>query len=181
MDCLRLAVQAPSASDSQNWQWIFVDDRAKKAAIAEVYRANRAAIDAHSDSSVDTEKPSRIARSGAHLVEHMQDAPFLLIPCQKGRAEKGPTGMGATFWASVIPATWSFCLALRSRGLGTCWTTLHLFGGCEKKVADILDLPYDEYSQVGLLPIAYTKGTDFKPAQRLAPELVSHWNSWHPR
>lgn len=180
MDCLKLAVQAPSASDSQDWQWIFVDDPAKKAAIAEVYRANRAAIDAHSDSSMDTETPSRIARSGAHLVEHMHEAPFLLIPCQKGRVEKGPTGMGATFWASVIPATWSFCLALRSRGLGTCWTTLHLFGGGEKKVADILGIPYDEYSQVGLFPIAYTKGTDFKPADRLSPDRVSHWNSWHP-
>ncbi|KRD14378.1 nitroreductase [Mycobacterium sp. Root265] len=178
MDCLRLAVQAPSASDSQDWEWIFVDDPAKKAAIADVYRANRAAIDAHS-ASVDTnETPTRIARSGSHLVDHMQDAPFLLIPCQKGRAERGPAGMGATFWASVIPATWSFCLALRSRGLGTCWTTLHLFGGGEKKVAEILGVPYDEYSQVGLFPIAYTKGTDFKPAARLPPEHVSHWNSW---
>lgn len=181
MDCLRLAVQAPSASDSQDWQWIFVDDPAKKAAIADVYRANRAAIDAHSTSFGATETPSRTAKSGAYLVDHMQDAPVLLIPCQRGRSEKGPTGTGATFWASVIPATWSFCLALRSRGLGTCWTTLHLFGGGEKKVADILGLPYDEYSQVGLFPIAYTKGTDFRPANRLPPESVSHWNQWDSR
>lgn len=180
MDCLRLAVQAPSASDSQDWQWVFVDDPVKKAAIADVYRANRAAIDAHTATAGETETLSRIAQSGAHLVEHMQDAPFLLIPCQRGRSEKSPSGMGATFWASVIPATWSFCLALRSRGLGTCWTTLHLFGGGEKKVADILGIPHDEYSQVGLFPIAYTKGTDFAPADRTPPERVSHWNQWIP-
>jgi nitroreductase len=181
MDCLRLAVQAPTASDAQNWHWVFVDDPEKKAAIADVYRANRAAADAYAASrpnAAAAEKPSRIAKSGAYLVEHMQDAPFLLIPLQRGRADKGPSGTGATFWASVMPAAWSFCLALRSRGLGTCWTTLHLFGGGEQKVAEILDIPFDEYSQVGLFPIAYTKGTDFKPANRVSPELVSHWNGW---
>lgn len=181
LECLRLAVQAPTASDAQNWRWVFVDEPAKKTAIAEVYRANRAAADAYLASQPTSEvaaKSSRIAKSGAHLVEHMQDAPYLLIPCQQGRAEKGPTGLGATFWASVIPATWSFCLALRSRGLGTCWTTLHLFGGGEKKVAEILGIPYDQYSQVGLFPIAYTKGTDFKPADRVPAEHVCHWNGW---
>jgi nitroreductase len=181
MDCLRLAVQAPTASAAQNWRWVLVDDATKKAAIAEVYRANRAAADAYAATQAKndaTQKSSRLAKSGTHLVEHMQDAPYLLIPCQKGRAEKGPTGVGATFWASIIPATWSFCLALRSRGLGTCWTTLHLFGGGEQEVADILGIPYDEYSQVGLFPIAYTKGTDFKPAARVPPEEIVHWNSW---
>src|SRR6478609_2258881 len=122
-----------------------------------------------------------MAASGAHLVAHLQDAPFLLIPCLQGRVDRSTSAMSATFWASVMPAVWSFCLALRSRGLGTCWTTLHLFGGGEKKVADILGLPYDEYSQVGLFPIAYTKGTDFRPANRLPPESVSHWNQWDSR
>ena len=182
LDCLRLAVQAPTASNTQNWRWMFVDDPEKKAAIAEVYRTNRAAADAyiaqqpHGDV---TEHPSRTAESGAYLVEHIQDAPYLLIPCQKGRAEKGPPGIGATFWASVMPATWSFCLALRSRGLGTCWTTLHLFGGGEQKVAEILGIPFEEYSQVGLFPVAYTKETDFKPADRVPPERISCWNAWH--
>lgn len=88
--------------------------------------------------------------------------------------------MSATFWASVMPAAWSFCLALRSRGLGTCWTTLHLFGNGERAVAELLNIPYDEYSQVGMFPIAYTKGVDFKPARRLGPEDVTHWNCWSP-
>lgn len=180
MDCLWLAVQAPTASDAQGWRWMFVEDPEKKAAIADVYRKNRAAVDAHTTSQQNAaeSKPSRIAKSGAYLVEHMQDAPVLMIPCQQGRADKGPPGLGATFWASVLPATWSFCLALRSRGLGTCWTTLHLFGGGEKSVAEILGIPHDEYSQVGMFPIAYTKGTDFHPATRITPELLSHWDRW---
>jgi nitroreductase len=85
---------------------------------------------------------------------------------------------GAAYWASLHPAVWSFCLALRSRGLGTCWTTLHLISGGEQKVAELLGIPYDKYSQGGLFPIAYTKGTDFKPAKRLPAEQLTHWNTW---
>ena len=119
-----------------------------------------------------------MAASGAHLVAHLQDAPFLLIPCLQGRVDRSTSAMSATFWASVMPAVWSFCLALRSRGLGTCWTTLHLFGNGERTAADLLNFPYDDYSQVGIFPITYTKGVDFKPARRLFPEQVTHWNGW---
>ena len=38
--------------------------------------------------------------------------------------------------------------------------------------------PYDKYSQGGLFPIAYTKGTDFRPAKRLPAEHLTHWDSW---
>ena len=78
----------------------------------------------------------------------------------------------------AVSGGWSFCLALRSRGLGSCWTTLHLLGDGEEKVADVLGIPYDKYSQAGLFPIAYTKGTDFRPAKRLPAESLTHWNTW---
>ena len=123
-------------------------------------------------------RAARMAGSGAHLAAHLQDAPVLLIPCMRGRIDHGASAMSATFWASVMPAVWSFCLALRSRGMGTCWTTLHLFGKGERAASDVLGIPFDEYSQVGLFPIAYTKGVDFKPARRRAPEDVTHWNDW---
>ena len=104
--------------------------------------------------------------SASYLAEHMHEAPVLMIPCIEGREDKQPLG-GVSFWASLFPAVWSFCLALRSRGLGSCWTTLHLVRGGEEKVADILGIPFEKYSQGGLFPIAYTKGTEFKPAKRL--------------
>jgi nitroreductase len=69
-------------------------------------------------------------------------------------------------------------LALRSRGLGSAWTTLHLVGDGEKLAAELLGIPFDKYSQGGLFPIAYTKGTDFRPAKRLPAEQVAHWNTW---
>ena len=62
-----------------------------------------------------------------------------------------------------MPAIWSFALALRSRGLGSVWTTLHL--AYEREVAELLGIP-DNVTQVALLPVAYTIGQDFKPAAR---------------
>ncbi|MFC7672294.1 nitroreductase family protein [Mycolicibacterium sp. GCM10028919] len=179
-ECLTLALQAPSASGTQGWRWVFVEDPEKKRALADVYRANLAGSNrnAAGKASDQTPQQARMAASGAHLVAHLQDAPFLLIPCLEGRVDRKSSAMSATFWASVMPAVWSFCLALRSRGLGTCWTTLHLFGNGERAAADVLDIPYDDYSQVGMFPIAYTKGVDFKPARRLEPERVTHWNGW---
>ncbi len=86
--------------------------------------------------------------------------------------------MQASYWGSLLPAVWSFMLALRSRGLGSAWTTLHLIGDGEKQAADLLGIPFEEYSQGGLFPIAYTKGTDFKPAKRLPAEQLTHWDTW---
>jgi nitroreductase len=176
-ECLRLALQAPNASGTQGWRWVFIDDPAKKRALAEIYRANLAGAHRRTAPNQSAQQ-ARMAASGAHLAAHLQDAPFLLIPCLQGRVDRSTSATSATFWASVMPAAWSFCLALRSRGLGTSWTTLHLFGDGERAAAEVLNIPYDEYSQVGMLPIAYTKGVDFKPAQRLSPEVVTHWNGW---
>jgi len=180
-ECLTLALQAPSASGAQGWRWVFVEDPEKKRALAEIYRANLAGAARQSggrEASGQSPRQARMAASGAHLVAHLQDAPFLLIPCLRGRVDRSTSAMSATFWASIMPAVWSFCLALRSRGLGTCWTTLHLFGNGERAAAEVLGIPYDDYSQMGMFPIAYTKGVDFKPARRRAPEQVTRWNGW---
>ena len=88
------------------------------------------------------------------------------------------SGMMLWIWASLMPAIWSFCLALRSRGLGTCWTTLHLLGDGERRAAEVVGMPYPQYSQAGLFPIAYTRGTDFRPAKRLAVEQITHFDHW---
>ena len=102
----------------------------------------------------------------------------MLIPCLEGRPDGAPAGMSASFWGSLLPAVWSFMLALRSRGLGSAWTTLHLLGDGEKQAAELLGIPFDKYSQAGLFPIAYTKGTDFRRATRLPAQEVTHWDSW---
>ncbi|MFV8231882.1 nitroreductase family protein [Mycolicibacterium fortuitum] len=181
MECLDLALQAPTGSNAQDWQWVFVEDPAKKKALADIYRSN-------ANPYLDQPKPQRgdirdeqigaVMNSAKYLAENFEKAPVLLIPCLKGRPDGAPAGMSASFWGSLLPAVWSFMLALRSRGLGSAWTTLHLLGEGEKQAAELLGIPFDGYSQAGLFPVAYTVGTDFKKAKRLPAEQFSHWDSW---
>ena len=76
----------------------------------------------------------------------------------------------------ILPAAWSFMLAARARGLGTCWTTLHL--RYEKEAAEVLGIPFDQVTQALLTPVAFTKGTDFKSAASPDPMSIIHLNSW---
>jgi nitroreductase len=102
----------------------------------------------------------------------MGEVPTLVIAANRGANRAAAVaGMG-----NVLPAAWSFMLAARARGLGTSWTAMHL--ARERDVAEILDIPYDTVAQAVLTPLAYTKGTDFKPALRPEPDAVIHWDTW---
>ena len=181
LECLDLALQAPTGSNAQGWQWVFVDDPEKKKAIADIYRHNATPyLDAPKPEFGDVRDEQRplVTSSAKFLNEHLHEVPVMMIPCLQGRPDGEPAGKSASFWGSLLPAAWSFMLALRSRGLGSAWTTLHLIGKGEKLTAEVLGIPFDEYSQGGLFPIAYTKGTDFRRAKRLPAEEFAHWNTW---
>jgi nitroreductase len=182
LECLELAVQAPTGSNAQGWQWVFVEDSDKKKAIADIYRTNfdmyrQMAEPEYADGDTRGERRQLVVSSAEYLAEHMHEAPWLLVPCLEGRVDEAPE-LSSSFWGSLLPAAWSYMLALRSRGLGSAYTTLHLLGEGEKQAADILGIPFEKYSQGGLFPIAYTKGTDFRRANRLPAEQFTHWNSW---
>ena len=177
LECIEIAHQAPTGSNSQGWRWLFVDDPEKKKALAEMYRAtfypyindpNRPQADAQGE---------RVRDSATYLADVLDQVPVLLVPLIQGRLDKGlPTFAQASSWGSILPAVWSFMLALRERGLGSAWTTLHL--PQERAAAELLGIPFDEYTQAGLFPIAYTKGTDFKKASRPPVDGYVRWNSW---
>ena len=107
---------------------------------------------------------------------HADRCPALLVPLFRGRTERAGVFLQASLWGSILQPTWSFFLALRARGLGSAWTTGHLFR--EKQMAELLGVPIDLYTQVGLFPIAYTLGTDFKPAYRKPVSEVVGWNQF---
>jgi len=174
-ECLELAQQAPTASFSQNWHFVVVTDAAKRAALGELWR--QVAIPYLERGGGP--RQGQMARIGAgvvHLAEHIQDVPVHVIPCVQGRYEGKPNPLVASMYGSIVPAAWSFMLAARSRGLGSVWTTFHLMH--EREAAEILGIPYDEVTQVALIPVAYTKGTDFKPGTRKPLDTMVHWDSW---
>jgi nitroreductase len=179
-ECIEIGVQAPSGSNRQAWQWVPVDDADTKLHLAELYREvfddyqPRSA--GYTDGDTRAERRSAVTASAVHLRDHLHEVPVLLVVYQEGRIEELPLGSHPGFWGSVVPAIWSFMLALRARGLGSAWTTMTCRR--EPQVAEVLGVPHDKYTQVGLFPVAYTIGTEFKPAARLDPASVIHWNRW---
>ena len=129
-----------------------------------------------SDQTSDQTK--RVLDSAEYLAGVMGDAPVLVIPCIKGRLDDAAPALAASFYGSILPAVWSFQLALRSRGLGSCFTTLHL--AHEAEARELLAIP-DDVTQVALLPVAYTVGDDFSPARRGPVENITYWNRWPDR
>lgn len=176
VDCLKLAVQAPTGSNEQGWRWLVVTDPEKRRELARMYsEGGRGYLESAAGREMN-EQTRRVYESALFLTDILDRVPVHVIPCIKGRAESSMNILSASTYGSIIPAAWSFMLALRSRGLGSAWTTLHLFK--EQEAAELLGVPYDEFTQVALLPVAYTVGTDFKPAARPPIENITYWDSW---
>jgi nitroreductase len=173
-ECLYLAQQAPTASYSQNWHFVVVTDAEKRAALGELWR--EVAYPYLSRGGERTGQLARIGDAVVHLAEHIHEVPVHVIPCVMGRYEGKPNPLVASMFGSIIPAAWSFMLAARSRGLGTVWTTFHLMH--ERKAAEILGIPFEDVTQVALIPVAYTIGTDFRPGTRRSLDTMVHWDQW---
>jgi nitroreductase len=175
VECLRIAVQAPTASNAQNWRWLVVTDPAKRTELARIYREGGAEYLRAAASNEMDEQTRRVYESAIYLTDVLDRVPVHVIPCLQGRADNAPNVMSAPMYGSIMQAAWSLMLALRSRGLGSAWTTLHLFK--ENEAAQLLGIPPD-VTQVALIPVGYTKGGNFKPARRPPVEQITFWNSW---
>ncbi len=174
LDCIGIAQQAPTAENSQTWRWLVVTDPIARRALGAIYSRGRDFITSLAQGA---DAPTRrVYDSAAWLADHLAEVPVHVLPCIAGR----PTGdfsavTYASCYGSIFPAVWNFQLALRARGLGSTLTTMHLVW--EQEVADLLGIPSDVL-QVGLLPVAYTKGPTFRPADRPPPDSITHFDRW---
>jgi nitroreductase len=178
LECVRLSVQAPTASNGQTWRWMIVTDAKKRAALAELYGSTaRPYLEAGARGEYSPDLQTvRVYQSALYLLDTLARVPVHVIPCIEGRTGTADNMSGVSFYGSIMQAAWSFMLALRARGLGSVWTTLHL--SREREAAELLGIPYESVSQVALLPVAYTVGTDFKPAKRGPVEEITFWDEW---
>jgi nitroreductase len=188
-ECLELALQAPSGSNAQGWHFVVVSDAAKRRRIGELYekafdayRAMPYSAHALAEHAEGPERPvmEGVMRSAEALAASLARVPVHVIPCVLGRTDQatGPMGLlaQASLFGSVLPATWSFMLAARARGLGTAWTTLHLVH--EKEIAGLLGIPFEQVMQVALIPVAHVKGEPFRRAKRRPLASVLHVDRW---
>jgi nitroreductase len=178
-EALEVALQAPSGSNAQTWHWIVVTDPDKRAAIAELYARSFARYrETRGRDYADPQRrkvQERVSSSADYLAEHMAEVPVLVIGAIYAGGEEFPPGSQAGLWGSLLPAAWSLQLALRARGLGSAWTTLHL--AYEREIAELLGIPRAVRQGV-LLPVAYTVGTEFRPAHRAPLDEVLHVDGW---
>ncbi|QBD80589.1 nitroreductase family protein [Ktedonosporobacter rubrisoli] len=182
-ECLELALQAPTTSSGKKAHFVVVTASSQREALAALYRRSAANYIQRRDqiqaAITDEKEAKKLAASFAsaqYLIEHLHEIPVHVIACIEGRAVNLSAVEEATHWSAILPAVWSFMLAARSRGLGTVLTTLHL--DFEQEAAEVLNIPYEQIMQVALIPVAYTLGTNFKPAARQPLESVLHWDCW---
>jgi nitroreductase len=182
---IEIAMQAPTGSNAQTWHFVVVTDAEKRAGIARFYKQAFEAYRSIAESAPQlqegdprSQQTRRIVDSASYLVEHLHEVPVHIIAAIEGRVEHAPVVMQASVYGSILPAVWSLMLALRARGLGSAWTTLHLV--YEKEVANLLGIP-ETVTQAALLPVAHFTGTGFRPARRLPARDSIHWNGWGVR
>ena len=183
---IEVALQAPTGSNSQGWHFVVVTDADKRAGLAALYRRAwelyaSGKLPARAELPPDDPRAKQLPRiidSASYLAEHLHEVPVHVIPCVEGRVENaGPLAQASTY-GSILPAVWSFMLALRARDLGSAWTTLHIL--FEQEAAALLGIP-STVTQAALLPVAHYTGGDFKPAKRLPAREQTHWNAWSKR
>ncbi len=175
LDCIALAQQAPTGTNAQSWRWIVVTEPGTKAALAEIYRGGCLGYLEQGVVAEQDPQTRRVYESSLQLATTIEHVPVLVIPCIERRFDGAPLVVTASSFGSILPAAWSFLLALRSRGLGSVWTTAHLWN--EEAAAALLGIP-PAVTQVAMFPVAHTVGTEFKPAVRPPPESVTFWESW---
>lgn len=173
--CIELACYAPNAQNRQRYRWLVIDDPKLRGEVAEVWRAARRKL--HSETGVHAGPASaadqRMMSSSDYLRDHLHEVPVLVLPLLEGSLPGATAFEQSSAWGSVLPAVWSFLLALRLHGVGAAWTTAHLYDA--DSMADLLGLP-DGFVQVGLFPVAHALGTTFKPSPRRDPRELTWWN-----
>ena len=167
-ECLEIAIQAPVGGNTPRFTFIIVTDPDKRLALAELYRKfwNEHSAPAPRPGDTVNTGYERIVPSANYLAEHMHEVPVLMVACNSGRSPRSSGSPAFVLGSSIYPAVWSYMLAARERGLGTCMTTGHL--KYEQEAADVLGIPYDDVAQVCMIPTAYTidGNTHFKSARR---------------
>lgn len=180
-ECLEIAVQAPSGTNTQRWRFVVVTDPEKRTGLARLYKKAfeyywaKADQVAYGTQGPESSETKRMIDSAQYLTAHLHEVSVHVLFCIEEPGLNVSLFEQATAYGSILPAAWSFMLAARARGLGCCWTTVHLRHADE--AAQLLGLPAT-VTQCVLLPVAYYTGKDFQPAKRIPVKRLTHWNAW---
>jgi nitroreductase len=158
---LDAAIRAPSAGNSQHWAFVVVRDSEMRRKLGLIYRKGSDIAKA-----IYQARGRPVHMTGRAVpthdvirrisVEHMGDAPVLLVPCLRDRPPPAREALTPAVQAvykqelvyteqirgaSIYPAVQNIILACRAFGLGTLITTNHI--RCEGEVKALLGIPDD--------------------------------------
>jgi len=174
LDCIDIAEQAPTGGNQTSRRWIIVQDQAKKDRLAELYMeaAGEWMIESSNKLAGTGHPQEAVMKSAAYLAEHLAEVQAIVIPTIIGVHDgSGRPGL----FDSIIQSVWSFSVALRARGLGSAWTTANL--SRQDDIADLLDIP-SGMTQIAMIPVGWTKGTDFKLAPRYPAREIAYFDGF---
>ncbi len=166
LECINLAVQAPTGRGDQDWRFLVVKNRETIVQLADIYREVLLQFVAQIGTPI---KPSHQA-----LIDRLCDFPALIFVCREGIPEDSFSSQTAYF-GSILPAAWSLMIALRAREIGCTWTTL--LTARHEEVGHILGIPVSA-RQIVMLPTGYCRGAVLRKAQRKDALEVSFLNRW---
>ena len=181
--CIDIATQAPTGLNLEAWRFLVITDPARKLGMAQLYRKSfeqmaelRAeyARQTGTEPSAHRPKPSALRKVHRDLADRLHEMPALILVCMQGRPDD-TLARQVGFYGSILPAAWSLMVALRARGLGSTWTSLHLIN--ERETAALLGIP-DDVTQTVLLPVGYMRNAVLAPAPRKSAREVTYWNEW---
>jgi nitroreductase len=167
LDCINVAVQAPTGLGGENWRFIVVDESGQKQAIADLYSEVLLTLLREREMPI---KPTHQA-----LIDRLHEIPAMIFVCVDGQPMDVSVSSQVAYFGSILPAAWSLMLALRARDIGTTWTSL--LSSRQDEVNQILGCPA-QVTQTVMLPVGYTKGAVLKRADRLDASEVTYWNGW---
>jgi len=174
--CIDIAIQAPTGLNLEAWRFLVVTDPARKLGMAELYRKSfeqMAELRAEYARQTGTQPPA-LRKVHRDLADRLHEMPALILVCMQGRPDD-TLARQVGFYGSILPAAWSLMVALRTRGLGSTWTSLHLIH--ERETAKLLGIP-DDVTQTVLLPVGYMRDAVLAPAPRKGAREVTYWNEW---
>jgi len=176
LECLDLALQAPTGGDFQGWRWIVITEPDTKARVRDIYLDAMAAASGGRRHAPAEGPDDRMLEGAWHLATHLDRVPVLVLACIRGRMAPATTpAQASALFGSIYPAVWSLQLALRSRGLASIMTTVHLER--HQEMADLLGIP-DNVTQAALVPIAHLLGDDLRRAHRRPVRDVAFRERW---
>ncbi len=177
---LNAGVQAPSGQNTQPWRFVLVSDPERKQWFAERYaRAIESRFKSTAGVTGRKENPGRQLKALYYQMDHMHEAPYLLLVCGKCDwpfkvAREDRIGEGPPNYGAVYPCVQNILLACRALGLGAALTTMHQV--FEEELHEYFEIPRD-YGVVVTIPIGYPMGK-FGSVTRTPAEEMTYLDKW---